>query len=50
MYSRELSLYNAAQATGDEAIIEAAEKRYEDFKKVLDNYEDSLNTLEEQED
>ena len=34
MHKREIDLLNAAQATGDEATIEAAEKRYEDFESV----------------
>ena len=50
LMAKEVAAYNAAVDTGNESAIKAAEKRWEDFKKVLDNYEDSLNQVEEAED
>ena len=49
MVAAETAKYNQAIDSGNEKTIELAEKRYEDFKKSLEQYEETLNLLEEEE-
>lgn len=50
LYAQEESIYNTAMASGDEDAIEAAKERWEYFKEVFSQYEDTLDTLKDTQD
>lgn len=47
IYAAEVAAYNAAVATGDEATIAAAEKRWELFEGYLEQYEKTMDAYDD---
>ena len=47
IYAQQVNEYNAAIATGDEATIAAAEKRWELFEKYLEQYEKTMDAYDD---